>query len=749
MSSKGKSKYWSAGTLFSRGWTDTLMRELLPKPRWETLNGRRMRCWDRDEVLAAEDTERFQTEAKQKRVREAEERVRHDADTQAALNRAAELLESAFAGAESGGEEELLARRYHEGILSLLPSLPHPERLRRGQAESYIGSFLALATPRSGENINNTLRHLAAAAWYMGRNEEGSAVKKLLSQYRSVLLSVAERTLAAFRAAQPEADVRGMLSLSDFPARELLSHPLSYVYSVHYVPRAIRSSLSLLVALNPKDEYPEARSMRRHFILHLGGTNTGKTYAGFQRLMEVESGVYLSPLRLLALEAQETLLDAHVRCSLTTGEEEDRMEGDTHVAATCEKLDMKRQWDVAVIDECQMIADAERGYAWTRAILGVLAPEVHLCAAPEAEGILLQLIAACGDSYEIQYHTRKAPLYCMKRPMDYTDVQPGDALITFSKVGVLSVAEDLRSRGKKPAIIYGALPYSARRRQMEEFLGGNARYVVSTDAIGMGLNLPIRRIIFMETRKFDGKEVRDLTPAEIKQIAGRAGRFGMYDKGYVGATDNLELIRAGLESTVPPISKAVVGFSDLVLQVDFDLLQVLEEWNRMPTVEPYVKLDITRYISLISRIREEGFRLEKEQELRAANIPFDETDPELLRLFFHFLRVWAQGAEPERPALPDRNAGSYTLPQLEQHCRKLDLYFSFSRAFECGVDEDALHAEREQVADWINQILLHNLRNNIRFCAQCGAALPLHYKGRLCNACFRKIHAAAAGRRKR
>ena len=86
---------------------------------------------------------------------------------------------------------------------------------------------------------------------------------------------------------------------------------------------------------------------------------------------------------------------------------------------------------------------------------------------------------------------------------------------------------------------------------------------------------------------------------------------------------------------------------------------------------------------------------------------------------------------------------------MEQHCRKLDLYFSFSRAFECGVDEDALHAEREQVADWINQILLHNLRNNIRFCAQCGAALPLHYKGRLCNACFRKIHAAAAGRRKR
>ena len=87
----------------------------------------------------------------------------------------------------------------------------------------------------------------------------------------------------------------------------------------------------------------------------------------------------------------------------------------------------------------------------------------------------------------------------MNRLVDYTGIQPGDALITFSKVGVLSVAEDLRQRGKEPAIIYGALPYSTRRKQMEGFLDGRMQYVVSTDAIGMGLNLPIRRIIFMET----------------------------------------------------------------------------------------------------------------------------------------------------------------------------------------------------------------------------------------------------------
>lgn len=96
----------------------------------------------------------------------------------------------------------------------------------------------------------------------------------------------------------------------------------------------------------------------------------------------------------------------------------------------------------------------------------------------------------------------------------------------------------------------------------------------------------------------------------------------MYDKGYVGATQNLGAIRAGLNTVVPPLQQAVAGFSDLVLMVDFDLLEVLTEWNKMPTVEPYVKLDITRYLTIISKLREQGFQLTKEQELRAAQHPF-------------------------------------------------------------------------------------------------------------------------------
>ena len=323
----------------------------------------------------------------------------------------------------------------------------------------------------------------------------------------------------------------------------------------------------------------------------------------------------------------------------------------------------------------------------------------------------------------------------MAHTMDYHRVQPGDALITFSKVGVLSVAEDLRQDGKEPAIIYGALPYSTRRKQMEGFLAGEMSYIVSTDAIGMGLNLPIRRIIFLETEKFDGTERRELKPEEIRQIAGRAGRFGMYNKGYVGAVQNLDTIRSGLEAVIPPLSYAVVGFSDLVLQADFDLLEVLSEWNRMPTVEPYQKLDISRYIAIISKMREMGFFLSKEQELRAANIPFDETEDALRELFFSFLRRWQKGLPIEQPGLSD---GDPTLPELELFYRKLDLYFSFAKAFDCPVDEEQLYDSRERVAEAINEILLHRLRNNIRFCGHCGKALPLYHRGWLCDACFRK-----------
>ena len=723
--------------LRGRGWTKALLAELLPKPGYLHIGrGRSIPAWRTEDVFAAEATERFRRAAQEQGT---------PVGVDEAIALAVSLLTEAWdTAALPEGTSAELARKYHDGILRGAGRAAWADRLKGGQAAGRIDNFLALDRGRStpGPVIKN---FIAAAPW-MGRNTGTPLVQKLKERYAAVLLAVAEQELAAFAAEHPTANVDALLAMDDFPHQELIAQSLGYVWSVIYVPRAIRKSLRFLAEMDPKDEYTEARAMKRHFVLHVGGTNTGKTYAGFQRLRHAKTGVYLAPLRLLALEAQELLLGYGVSCSLTTGEEEDVDPDDTHVAATAEKLELGKRYDVAVIDECQMISDPERGYAWTRAILGVQAPEVHLCAAPEAKNLLLRLVRSCGDTFEVVEHTRKTPLICMNRVVDYASLQPGDALITFSKVGVLSVAEDLRSRGKEPAIIYGALPYATRRKQVEGFLNGDMEYVVSTDAIGMGLNLPIRRIIFMDTEKFDGRERRTLKPEEIQQIAGRAGRYGMYDKGYVGAMEDLSLIRAGLEAVVPPLQNAVLGFSDLVITVDFDLLEVLEVWSGMPAPAPYVKLDVSRYISLIGRMRQAGFALTKEQELRAANIPFDETDTALAALFFRFLRLWRDGEEIARPELPEKDT-AYTLPELELYCRELDLYFSFAKAFGCPVDREALYDEREKVADAINQILLHNLKNNIRFCAKCGAALPLHRTGRLCGKCYRGLPFRGGSRR--
>lgn len=133
-------------------------------------------------------------------------------------------------------------------------------------------------------------------------------------------------------------------------------------------------------------------------------------------------------------------------------------------------------------------------------------------------------------------YQRKTALICEDTPFSFPEsVLPGDALVVFSKKSVLDVAGRLEEEGIKASVIYGSLPPEIRRRQMQLFTSGKTKVVVATDAIGMGLNLPVRRIVFVQTQKFDGTTRRGLTVPEVKQIAGRAGRFGLFDTGYVNA----------------------------------------------------------------------------------------------------------------------------------------------------------------------------------------------------------------------
>lgn len=159
-----------------------------------------------------------------------------------------------------------------------------------------------------------------------------------------------------------------------------------------------------------QDWFPNARSHKRSFVLHVGPTNSGKTHDALEALKTSGSGCYLAPLRLLALEIGEELRDAGVKCDILTGEDQDYQHDATHSSSTIELMDASRHYDVAVIDEAQLIADRNRGGAWLTAIMGVDADVIHVCMAPEAQSIVEKLIELCDDDCAVVNHERKTPL---------------------------------------------------------------------------------------------------------------------------------------------------------------------------------------------------------------------------------------------------------------------------------------------------------------------------------------------------
>ena len=321
--------------------------------------------------------------------------------------------------------------------------------------------------------------------------------------------------------------------------------------------------------------YPAARSMRRSIHLHVGPTNSGKTHAAIQRLRQAESGVYCSPLRLLAWEIAENLNRAprsssdppSVACDLVTGQEKRRREGARHVACTVEMADVTRPVAVAVIDEAHLLGDARRGYAFTRAFVGLPAAEVHLCGDPAMEPLVRAVCAELGDDLEVYSYERLQKLHLLEEPLRrIEDVEPGDCLVAFSRKRVHKLKREVERRaGRKACVIYGSLPPEARARQAALFNDRDRSghdVLIASDAIGMGLNLSVRRVIFTEMTKFDGVAARPLEPPEARQIAGRAGRFGMgADVGGATTTsrETLPALKTAVEAPVVYLNEAAVA----------------------------------------------------------------------------------------------------------------------------------------------------------------------------------------------
>ena len=308
-----------------------------------------------------------------------------------------------------------------------------------------------------------------------------------------------------------------------------------HVTGARFTKSDIRNQEAVADLRYPSEWFPATRSMHRTIHLHVGPTNSGKTYHALQRLEQASNGVYAGPLRLLAHEVYTRMNAKGKSCSLITGEER-RMadkEADSFgdlAACTVEMMPLNKTLDVAVIDEIQMIGNKERGWAWTQALLGVKAKEVHLCGEERTVPLIRELCASVGEKLEIHRYERLSPLKVMDHSLDgqLSSLRKGDCVVSFSVMGIHALRKQIEQKtGKKVATVYGSLPPETRAQQARLFNDPNNEYdyLVASDAVGMGLNLAIKRIIFEASSKFDGYQRRTLGVADIKQIAGRAGRY--------------------------------------------------------------------------------------------------------------------------------------------------------------------------------------------------------------------------------
>jgi ATP-dependent RNA helicase SUPV3L1/SUV3 len=277
-------------------------------------------------------------------------------------------------------------------------------------------------------------------------------------------------------------------------------------------------------------------SQARHVTAVLGPTNTGKTHLAIERMLGHESGLIGLPLRLLAREVYDKIV-ARIGTSgvaLITGEEKIKPDNPRYYVCTVEAMPRDVDVDFLAVDEIQLAADPDRGHVFTDRLFHARGiSETLLLGAQTMADPIRELIP--GANFIARPRLSKLSYSGQKK---ITRLQSRSAIVAFSANDVYAIAELIRRQRGGAAVVLGALSPRTRNAQVALYQSGDVDFLVATDAIGMGLNLDVDHIAFAGIRKFDGRSHRDLTPAELSQIAGRAGRH--LNDGTFGATADLQ-----------------------------------------------------------------------------------------------------------------------------------------------------------------------------------------------------------------
>ncbi len=264
---------------------------------------------------------------------------------------------------------------------------------------------------------------------------------------------------------------------------------------------------------------PLASSLRAH----LGPTNTGKTHRAIGRMLEHPTGMIGLPLRLLAREVYDrvTAEVGEALVALVTGEEKRIPQRPRYWVCTVESMPTDRTVDFLAVDEIQLATHRQRGHTFTERLLHARGRvETWFLGAETMRPLIEELVPTAA----LERHPRLSQL-TYAGASSIGALPPRTAVVAFSLPEVYELAERMRTRHGGTALVLGALSPRTRNAQVAMYQAGEVQYMVATDAIGMGLNMDIDHVAFASLQKFDGKERRPLEPAELAQVAGRAGRY--------------------------------------------------------------------------------------------------------------------------------------------------------------------------------------------------------------------------------
>lgn len=476
----------------------------------------------------------------------------------------------------------------------------------------------------------------------------------------------------------------------------------------------IKNEINLSLNLEKYEfSYPLARSLNREISIIVGPTNSGKTYEAIESLKRANSGTYLAPLRLLAMEVYDKLNSEGVPCNLITGEEEIIKEGARHTASTIEMMNPNREVEVSIIDEFQMIEDVDRGSAWTSSMVGTPAKKVYLIGNRSGLQTAKDLFTDLNEKVEVIEKSRFNELSALKNPLEkINDLKGGDCVVAFSRQDVLTLATKIRDSGKKVSAIYGSLSPEVRRRQADRFLKGETSILVSTDAIGMGLNLPIKRIIYAALEKYDGYSLRPLYGTEFLQISGRAGRYGIHEKGEVGylrlsdkKNNHINLIHQYIDKEVQETHQRLyVSPNSLHIETiaksikTKNIPDILKYFSDLKFSDKFSPSDFSKNNDIYDNIRTTIGTFSPSDQYFFTNAPINTKDLWLIQLYKEMIRAIKSNKAYDYENILEINCGYDTLEDLEHINKGLTLYCWLAHKYKTIFPMDKLPEIREHIS---------------------------------------------------